>query len=88
MKLDDDIVVAMQKVGLIKKILAKLPGIDCGACGSPTCASLAEDIVQGQAAETDCVFKLREVVSALEEERGKPLTTVPSRLHGQNKTGE
>ncbi|MDR2006167.1 MAG: 4Fe-4S dicluster domain-containing protein [Acidaminococcales bacterium] len=89
MKLDDNIVVAMKKVGQIKQILAELPGIDCGACGSPTCASLAEDIVQGLAAETDCVFKLRQVVNALEEEMGKPFKNTRGEPYGSlDKTGE
>ncbi len=39
--------------------------IDCGSCGSPTCRALAEDIVRGYAKETDCIFKLREKISAL-----------------------
>ena len=71
MKLDDDIIIAMQKVVEMKKIAASLPGLDCGACGSPTCASLAEDIVQGLAKESDCIFKLRQMVSALANEMGK-----------------
>ena len=32
---------------------------------SPTCRSLAEDIVQGRASELDCVFKLKEKVEQL-----------------------
>ena len=68
MKLDDDIVVAMQKVVRLKKILAGLPGLDCGACGSPTCATFAEDIVRGTAEETDCIVKLRQLIKELEDE--------------------
>ncbi|MEJ5268295.1 MAG: [Fe-Fe] hydrogenase large subunit C-terminal domain-containing protein, partial [Bacteroidales bacterium] len=40
----------------IEKIKAKLPSIDCGACGSPNCAALAEDIVKGFASIDNCVF--------------------------------
>lgn len=68
MKLDDDILVAMQKIELIDETLKRLPGLDCGSCGSPTCRALAEDIVQGTASETDCVFRLREMVRDLAEE--------------------
>ena len=39
---------------MIEKLLEKLPGLDCGACGSPTCRALAEDIVRGKAEEIDC----------------------------------
>ncbi len=51
---------AIARMGELEKIVAQLPGLDCGACGSPTCRTHAEDVVRGQASETDCVFKLRE----------------------------
>lgn len=56
MKLDEDMVLAMKKMEKIRKIAGYLPGIDCGACGSPTCRSLAEDVVQRRARTTDCIF--------------------------------
>jgi Na+-translocating ferredoxin:NAD+ oxidoreductase RNF subunit RnfB len=56
MKLDEDIVQAMKKMKKIQKIEAYLPGIDCGACGSPSCRALAEDVVQRRARTSDCVF--------------------------------
>ncbi|MBP2629111.1 MAG: rsxB 1 [Firmicutes bacterium] len=68
MLLDEDIFKAMDKVELIEKILESLPGLDCGSCGSPNCKALAEDIAQGRASETDCVFKLRERVRDLAQE--------------------
>lgn len=68
MKLDEDIVKAMHKVETIDKTLRKLPGLDCGSCGSPTCKVLAEDIAQGTASEMDCIFTLREKVKELAEE--------------------
>ena len=37
-------------------ILATLPRTDCAACGAPSCATLAGDIVRGRAALQDCVF--------------------------------
>ena len=55
----------MQKLMRIEEIYESLPKIDCGSCGSPSCHSLAEDIVRGYASETDCVFKLREKISNL-----------------------
>ena len=33
-----------------------LPGINCGACGSPNCRVLAEDIVNGYAKLEDCLL--------------------------------
>jgi iron only hydrogenase large subunit-like protein len=65
MRLDEDVQIAMQKVQLMEETLKRLPGLDCGSCGSPGCKALAEDIVQGIASETDCVFKLRERVCNL-----------------------
>ena len=59
MQLDDDIVAAMEKFERMEEVLNSLPGLDCGACGAPSCQCLAEDIVQGKATEIDCIFKLR-----------------------------
>jgi Na+-translocating ferredoxin:NAD+ oxidoreductase RNF subunit RnfB len=56
MKLDEDMVQAMKKMQKIQKIKTYLPGIDCAACGSPSCRALAEDVVQGRARTSDCVF--------------------------------
>ncbi len=68
MKLNDDINVAMQMAIRIEEIVDKLPGLDCGSCGSPSCRTLAEDIVRGYASEDDCIFKLREKYSRLMRE--------------------
>ncbi len=68
LRLDEDIFQAMSKVEAMEKMLQRLPGLDCGSCGSPNCKALAEDIVQGLASETDCVFNLREKVRDLAQE--------------------
>lgn len=68
MRMDDDIYQAIYKVEVMEKTLERLPGLDCGSCGSPSCKALAEDITQGMASETDCVFKLREKVRDLARE--------------------
>lgn len=65
MKLDEDFNMAMKKLEELEKINGELPGLDCGACGAPSCRALAEDIVRGIANETDCIFKLREKVRDL-----------------------
>ncbi len=59
MRLDQDLHRALEKYQAIERLLEKLPGLDCGACGSPTCRALAEDIIQGKALEVDCPFLLR-----------------------------
>ncbi len=68
MKLDDNLTVAMQKVQKIEELVQKLPGMDCGSCGAPSCRALAEDIVRGHANEMDCIFILKEKVRYLAEE--------------------
>lgn len=81
MKLDDDIVRAMHKIELIDETLKRLPGLDCGSCGSPTCRALAEDIVQGTALEGDCVFRLREMVRILAQEMVDLAAQLPPSLN-------
>jgi iron only hydrogenase large subunit-like protein len=56
LKLDEDTETALKKMERIRKINSYLPGIDCGACGTPSCKSLAEDVVQGRAHTSDCIF--------------------------------
>lgn len=51
---------AVRKMKERKQILDALPQIDCGACGAPNCRALAEDVVQGKAKVTDCIFVLFE----------------------------
>lgn len=40
----------------MEALLEQLPKKDCAACGAPDCATLAEDIVKGEAKTEDCVF--------------------------------
>ena len=60
MPLNHDITKAIQLVSRSEEILKTLPGLDCCSCGSPSCRALAEDIAQGYATVTDCIFKLLE----------------------------
>lgn len=66
--LDDDVSKALVKMERLDRITEELPGLDCGACGSPSCRALAEDIIRGYSFESDCVIKLRERVKTLAEE--------------------
>jgi len=54
--LDRDRGKALEKLEKVNKILCQLPAIDCGGCGAPNCHALAEDMVQGKAKMTDCIF--------------------------------
>lgn len=52
-------------------LVERLPGKNCGACGAPGCATLADDIVRGDAQLGDCVFvRLEELERARKTERG------------------
>jgi hypothetical protein len=53
-RLDPDMKTAIQKLSRIDALLRTLPGRDCGACGAPTCAAFAEDVVMERAAEGEC----------------------------------
>ncbi|MCT4632539.1 MAG: 4Fe-4S dicluster domain-containing protein [Firmicutes bacterium] len=57
LKLDTDFKKALEKMAKIEEIFRILPGIDCGACGAPTCRALAEDIVMRKASLADCVVR-------------------------------
>lgn len=48
---------SMRMMADIQKIKATLPGIDCGACGAPTCRAFAEDVVKKTASIDDCKIK-------------------------------
>ncbi len=68
LNLDSDMLVAMQKLETMEQIVRDLPQLDCGSCGAPSCRALAEDIVRGFGAETDCIYKLRERVRKLAQQ--------------------
>ena len=53
-QLSHSMVESMRMMADIQRLGETLPGIDCGACGSPSCRALAEDIVKGTATLEDC----------------------------------
>jgi Na+-translocating ferredoxin:NAD+ oxidoreductase RNF subunit RnfB len=54
--LDTDVSRAIAKMKEKRRLAAALPGIDCGACGAPSCSAFAEDVVLGRAEEEECLF--------------------------------
>ena len=56
LKLADNVIDAMKRMNELNELHERLPGLDCGTCGAPSCRALAEDIVRGMASEQDCVF--------------------------------
>ena len=55
-----DRMAAIKKMSQAEEIYRGLPHLDCGSCGAPNCQALAQDIVNGEATEADCLIKLRE----------------------------
>ena len=61
--LDEDISKAISKMKERDRIYASLPGIDCGACGAPSCRAFAEDVVLEEAQEPSCIFFWRRALT-------------------------
>lgn len=57
-RLGNSIAESMRMMADIQKFRTTLPGIDCGACGAPTCRAFAEDVIKKTACPEDC--RLRE----------------------------
>lgn len=66
--LDDNMAEAMRKMMRMNEIIEKLPGYDCGSCGSPTCAAFAEDIVRGYCTENDCIHLMKEKLQVMAQQ--------------------
>ena len=56
-RLGNTLAESMRMMADIQKLKNDLPGIDCGACGAPTCKALAEDVVKKLACPEDCPIK-------------------------------
>jgi len=53
---DTDLATSIKRMKEKERVYRKLPQIDCGCCGAPTCMTFAEDFVRGDAELTDCVM--------------------------------
>lgn len=67
-RLGDTMMESFARMQQVERLCKRLPGLDCGSCGAPTCKALAEDIVRGEADERDCVYYLRESLHRLSQE--------------------
>jgi iron only hydrogenase large subunit-like protein len=56
-RLSDNIAESMRMMADIQKLKSTLPGIDCGACGSPSCRAFAEDVVKKNLCLEDCPIR-------------------------------
>ncbi len=66
-KLSDNLNEAMKMMLEIERLTELLPDLDCGACGAPTCAALAEDVVRGKSSLGLCVYLMREKLRRIRE---------------------
>ena len=69
--LSSNMMEAFRKRAKIQEIVERLPALDCGSCGSPTCLAFAVDIVNGNAQEHECIFKMRDALAGEEKEATK-----------------
>ena len=53
---DTDLELSIKRMRERERVFAKLPQIDCGCCGAPTCMAFAEDFVHGLVELSDCPF--------------------------------
>ncbi len=60
--LSSDRKTAMRMMHDIEEITKKLPGIDCGSCGAPTCMAFAEDIVKKETCADECTVILKRIL--------------------------
>ncbi len=65
LNLSNDITEAMHMMKERDEIVKKLPNLDCGSCGAPSCKAMAEDIVKGETKLTDCIFVLKEQIKSV-----------------------
>ena len=46
---------AFDMMAQIEALRAKLPNLDCGFCGAPTCSAFASDVIRGEACIEECI---------------------------------
>lgn len=56
---------SFENYGKLAEIVEKLPGLDCGSCGAPTCNAFAEDVVRGKSSINDCTVLMRRRMEAV-----------------------
>lgn len=73
--LADDKDEAFRKMADIQKVRERLPDLDCGSCGAPTCQAFAYDVVKGEANEDECIVKMRERINKLPKDEKEERST-------------
>ena len=68
LSLAEDLTTAMELLARVDEIEEELYGMDCGACGAPSCRALATDIALGRATVDDCIYIQRERQTSQQKE--------------------
>lgn len=76
MRYADNFKDAMRIMNEINSLKKKLPKLDCGTCGAPSCKALAEDIVRGFADIHDCMFYTRNEIEKSEDPHAEMLRKI------------
>lgn len=58
---------AMRAMIEAEKLKKDLPGLDCGSCGAPTCATFAQDVVSGASSLSECIVFMRQRLEELKK---------------------
>ncbi|MBQ4065447.1 MAG: 4Fe-4S dicluster domain-containing protein [Clostridia bacterium] len=84
--LSSDRKTAMRMMRDIEELTKKLPGLDCGSCGAPTCMAFAEDVVKGETSIDECTVILKRIL----REKGIHQELLDSELcnFGKNEEGK
>lgn len=71
-RLSENFAESLRMMSDIQKLRDVLPGIDCGACGAPTCRAFAEDVIRGNIGRDSCpVEKSKRLDQQNNKEEGK-----------------
>ena len=70
-RLSENFAESLRMMSDIQKLRDVLPGIDCGACGAPTCRAFAEDVVRGNVRRDGCPVEKSKRLDE-QEQKGEP----------------
>lgn len=80
---------ALEMMEGIEALYAKLPQIDCGSCGAPTCRCFAEDVMRQEVSVEACIFMLRSRIKELSDEmHNLAYTVIPTESHSSENLQE
>ncbi len=84
MMLSENIGESLRMLSEIDDMVERLPQLDCGACGAPSCHAFAEDVVRGYANENDCIFQLRDYIHNLVRSVSSLESLLPNKVRKEN----